>query len=167
MWCYVAAGQLWQDRRRGQRMRVTMSRGYATSCRILDGEVGKVWIETTNARLASGHGQFRIVARWSCSEEKRKLPYLWWCIETSASKEKSSTLKYTLLNSLVEIILLILSRQVPHLIGSAPQKVIFSPDNLDFLCQFRHSLEQVCHLGRRKKRGWGLRAKKKEVLLST
>ena len=153
MWCYVAAEQLWQDRRRGQRMRVTMSQGYATSRRILDGEVGKVWIETTNTRLASGHGQLQIVARWSCSEEKRKLPYLWWCIETSASKEKSSTLKYTLLNSLVEIILLILSRQVPHLIGSAPQKVIFSPNNLDFLCQFRHSLEQVCHLGRRKKRG--------------
>ena len=59
-------------------------------------------------------------------------------------------MKYTLLNSLVEIILLILSRQVPHLIGSAPQKVIFSPNNLDFLCQFRHSLEQVCHLEGRK-----------------
>ena len=76
MWCYVAAEQLWQDRRRGQRMRVTMSQGYATSRRILDGEVGKVWIETTNTRLASGHGQLQIVARWSCSEEKRKLPYL-------------------------------------------------------------------------------------------
>ena len=49
-----------------------MFQGYATSRRILDGEVGKVWIETTNARLASGHGQLQIVARWSCSEEKKE-----------------------------------------------------------------------------------------------
>ena len=47
-----------------------MFQGYATSRRILDGEVGKVWIETTNARLASGQRQLQVMARWSCSEEK-------------------------------------------------------------------------------------------------
>merc|ERR1719285_851117 len=66
----------------------------------------------------------------------------------SLSQENSSTLKYTLLNSLVEIILLILSRQIktnPTFNRvSSPVRCIFT-QNLDFLCQFRHSLEQVCH----------------------
>ena len=49
---------------------------------------------------------------------------------------------------------------------SSPVRCIFT-QNLDFLCQFRHSLEQVCHLGRRKKRGEDWERTKKEVFLST
>ena len=107
-------------------------------------------------RATSNSG--KMVLLWG--KKKVALFVMMYC--NSLSQENSSTLKYTLLNSLVEIILLILSRQVPHLIGSAPQKVLFSPKNLDFLCQFRYSLEQVCHLGRRKRRGedWELTKKK-------
>merc|ERR1719474_1022003 len=70
MWCYVAAEQLWQDRRRGQHVRIMMFQDYATSRRISDSRGGNVWIKTTNARPASGHRQLQIVAKWSYSDEK-------------------------------------------------------------------------------------------------
>jgi len=72
-------------------------------------------------RATSNSGKMALL--WG--KKKVALFVMMYC--NSLSQENSSTLKYTLLNSLVEIILLILSRQVPHLIGSASQKVIFSP----------------------------------------